>query len=358
MMKQLSRYLLKNNVFLMVMCMGVGVVIYLLSDMFDRLDDFIGAGLGLKIILTYFFAKIPLIISQIMPAVFLIAMVVQLSLMERSRELLALQTGGISYGKLASFFVVYAILWSLFQLGFSQYFGVMGEQVSNRIWAEDVRDRKLAREVVSRVWFRDDRFIIFFGDAHVGRGEGNNITVWQLSEDHGSLVWMAQAPHFKAGRNGWTLFEAEKVGAGTFETEIVPTMHVNIAQDMRAFAIADPSAKPSELPVWQLQAAISTLERSGSNVEDLKTAFWSKWSYAFSILTMSLLALAVSSYRRNIYVNITVSLVVTFAFYGMMVMGSTMGSKGFVPPVVGAWAANLAMMLAAVSRLVWVNSKH
>lgn len=357
-MKQLSRYLLKNNVFLMLMCMGLGVVVYLLSDMFDRLDDFIAAGLGLDVILVYFLAKVPLIISQIMPAVFLIAMVVQLSLMERSRELLALQTGGISYGKLASFFVVYAILWSFFQLGFSQYFGVIGEQVSSRIWAEDVRERKLSRELVSNVWFRDDRYLVFFKDAHVGRGEGNDISVWQLSEDHSSLIWMAQAQHFKAGRNGWTLYDAEKIGTGSFETEIVPSMHVNIDQDIRAFSVTDPSAKPSELPVWQLYSAIRTLQKSGSNVEDLKTAYWSKWSYAFSILTMSLLALAVSSYRRNIYVNITVSLVVTFAFYGLMVMGGTMGSKGFVPPVVGAWASNLAMMLAAVSRLVWVNSKH
>ncbi|EPR42274.1 permease YjgP/YjgQ family protein [Desulfovibrio sp. X2] len=358
MIRTLGRYLLRNNLFLILVCMGVGVVVYLLSDIFDRLDDFINAGLGLMVIITYFGAKIPLILSQIMPAVFLIALVVQLSLMERSRELLALQTGGISYGRLAAFFVVYAILWSFFQLGFSQYFGVIGEQISSRIWAEKVRERQIDTNHVDNVWFRDNNYIIHFGEANAGRGEGRDITIWQISKDHQSLIWMAQAPQFSVTAGGWTLYRAKTVELSNFQTRLVPAMSVNVEQDLKAFTVTTQGTNPAELPVWQLRSAIRDLQRSGSNVEELKTAYYGKWAYAFSILTMALLALAVSSYRRNIYVNITVSLVITFAFYGLMVMGNTMGAKGLVPPLVGAWAGNLAMMLASVSRLVWVTSKR
>ncbi|EPR30391.1 permease YjgP/YjgQ family protein [Alkalidesulfovibrio alkalitolerans DSM 16529] len=358
MLTTLGRYLLRNNLFLMIVCMGLGVFIYLLSDMFDRLDQFINAGLGIDIILLYFGAKVPLIISQIMPAVFLIAMVVQLSVMERSRELLALQTGGVSYGRLAVFFVIYAIVWSGIQLGFSQHFGVLGERTSSRIWAEDVRERQVDRETIHDIWFRDDRFIVFFREADVGRGEGTRINIWQLSEDHQSLVWTITAPRFSAGRAGWTLYDAQSVSSARFETRHTPTLHLHIEQDLQAFAVVGPAAKPTELPVWQLGSAIESLRRTGSNVEALRTAYWEKWAYAFSILSMALLAMAVSSYRANIYVNITVSLVATFAFYGLMVMGATMGATGMVSPIVGAWAGNVIVSLASVSRLVWVTSKH
>ena len=68
----LSRYLIRQNLYLMAVCLAVGTSIYLLSDVFDRLDDFIRAELGVETILFYFIVKIPLIISQLMPAIFLV----------------------------------------------------------------------------------------------------------------------------------------------------------------------------------------------------------------------------------------------------------------------------------------------
>ena len=96
-MSLMSRYLLRQNLFLMFMVLGVGIGLYLLSDLFDRLDDFLEAGVSAKVAITYFVVKTPLIISQILPAVFLIACILQLCIMARSRELVALQAGGISF---------------------------------------------------------------------------------------------------------------------------------------------------------------------------------------------------------------------------------------------------------------------
>jgi lipopolysaccharide export system permease protein len=66
----LSRYLLRQNLFYLLTTLAVGTALYLMSDLFDRLDDFMEAGLGMATALRYFAVKIPLIISQIMPAVF------------------------------------------------------------------------------------------------------------------------------------------------------------------------------------------------------------------------------------------------------------------------------------------------
>ncbi len=78
----LSRYLIRQNLFLMIICLAVGTCIYLLSDVFDRLDDFIRAGLGVETILFYFLVKIPVIVSQLMPAIFLLAMVIQMGVFD------------------------------------------------------------------------------------------------------------------------------------------------------------------------------------------------------------------------------------------------------------------------------------
>ena len=44
-------------------------------------------------VLTYFVVKMPLVISQILPVIFLLSTVIQLCIMARSRELTALQAG-------------------------------------------------------------------------------------------------------------------------------------------------------------------------------------------------------------------------------------------------------------------------
>ncbi|MGE4505842.1 MAG: LptF/LptG family permease, partial [Desulfovibrionaceae bacterium] len=166
----LGRYLLRRNLFLLLLCLGVGTAIYLMADMFDRIDDFLEAGLGAKTIAWYFLAKTPLIISQILPAVFLMALVVQLGLMARSRELLALRAGGMPLGRVIRFFVFYAIFWSVAQLGFSQFVGAWGEWEANRIWKEALRNKQHDEMVMRDVWFRNGDYNVSAGEITPGRG--------------------------------------------------------------------------------------------------------------------------------------------------------------------------------------------
>ncbi len=357
-MSILNRYLLVQNLKIMFLCMLLGVVIYLLSDVFDRLDDFIEAGLGTVTVLKYFLSKIPLIFSQIMPAVFLIALVVQMGLLERSRELLALQTGGLSWARMAAFFVVYGVLWSLLQLGFSQYFGIVGLQMSSQIWAEQVRSRTLEKDNVNDIWFRSDGYVIHFANASISQGKGTDIQVYTMSDNRQNLSWIASAKHFDVLDDQWVLKDANILVPGSFTTNKDNTLNLFISHDLKTFTVLRPKTDPAQLPLWNLGRAIRSLEKSGSNVEGLLTAWHAKWSYAFSILTMALLALAVSSFGLSIYLSIGASLLATFVFYGFYVIGNTMGQGGMVPPLVGAWMGNGLFIIGALSRLLWVSSKH
>ena len=95
-MSLLFRYLTKNNAMILLPTLAVGIGLYVLTDLFERLDNFIEAGLSVGMVLTYFVVKMPLVISQILPVIFLLSTVIQLCIMARSRELTALQAGGIS----------------------------------------------------------------------------------------------------------------------------------------------------------------------------------------------------------------------------------------------------------------------
>ncbi|WP_027178743.1 LptF/LptG family permease [Maridesulfovibrio bastinii] len=351
---KLATYVMKQNLILMCICLGVGTGIYLLSDLFDRLDDFIGAGLGFGIILKYFIVKLPLIISQILPAVFLISLIVQLGVMARNRELLALRTGGLSLGWFVRFFIIYAILWSFGQLLFSQVIGVYGEQEAFRIWKEDVRKSQLDKRVLHNIWFRDGNFVVDAKEVMPFGNKAKDVTVYEFGEDSRLIKKVTTAKWAQVNKYGWQLENAVQKSPDRFTTSVQPFVTLPIKLDLSVFKAVDPGADPAQLPLWQLSRMINQLEKSGSNVEKLRTSWHSKWSYAFSLLTMALVSLALVTWSENIYANIGLGLALTFTYYACFMIGVSAGQEGVLPPMLAAWSGNIAIGLLASIRIAWV----
>ncbi len=355
-MSILSRYLIRTNLFLTLLTLAAGTGIYLLSDIFDRLDDFLEAGLSAQAIVTYFAVKTPLIISQILPAVFLLAVVIQLCIMARNRELIALQAGGVSFLLLTRFFLVYALFWAILQLGFSQVLGLYGEKEASRIWKEDVRKRENTTTFLENVWFTEGSRVIHIGALIPREQRGQQITVYEFTPDGLAMERVVWADRFDAASSGaWKLTGSTSYIPSQYKVLLKQEIVMPIIQDVRAFINVDPKANPSTLPVWQLGQAITHLAQSGSNVEALRTAFHMKLAYAFSLVTMALLALALITWRDNIYLNIGSSLVLVFIFYILFTLGGSLGETGILPPVVAAWGGTVIFAVLATGRLVYVS---
>lgn len=350
----LSSYLIRQNLYLMLICLAAGTSIYLLSDVFDRLDDFIRAGLGAETILYYFFVKIPLIISQLLPAIFLLAMVIQLGVLSRSRELLALRAGGVSFAKFIRFFVLYALIWSCGQLIFSQFIGVFGEHEANRIWKEDVRKKQLDELTIKKLWFRDGPFIVLADTAYPGKSRATGITVYEFALDNDELIRILTAKKALIDDNGWGLLDVQELDTRTFVSVNRLSQFLSVRQNLKAYAAVELKGDKAQLPLFELSAVIAKLEESGSNVEILKTAWHGRWSYAFSIVVMALLALSLTTFTENVYANIGMALMLIFIQYGVHVVGVTAGEKGVLPPVFAAWLGDILLGSTACLRLAWV----
>ncbi len=349
----LHRYLLRQNLFLLLSTLGVGTALYLMSDLFDRLDDFVEAGLGAGTVLTYFLVKIPLIVSQIMPAVFLVSVVVQLCLMARGRELLALRSGGVSLTSLTRFFVYYSLIWCLAQLVFSQFVGVYGEREASRIWSEDVRGNIVEKKELSGVWFKEGDRVVELRRLWPARGEAQGVTVFELSPGRDAVVRILSAEAAQAEPGHWRLTGVRVLDPADFSVAQTPDVDLPLEQDPMTFLLVAPGADPAQLPMWTLMGVIKSLDASGSNVERLLTSWHMKWAYAFSILAMGLLALAMVSFTENVYLNVALALVLTFAYYVVFMVGVTMGQKGMLPPWLGAWLGNIVFCSLAGARLAW-----
>ncbi|EGY27379.1 hypothetical protein DA2_0413 [Desulfovibrio sp. A2] len=352
-MSLLFRYLFRNNLLLILPTLAIGTGLYILSDLFDRLDDFLEAGVSFRIAAWYFVAKTPLIVSQILPAVFLLATLAQLCLMSRGRELIALQAGGVSLGRVARALVVCGMAWAVVQLGFSQVLGVSGELEAARIWSEDVRGKTAATATLRNVWFTDGPYVVNLAEVVPAKGEGRNLAAYELSPDGQAISRVIRAATFTADRAGWTLQGVTVFDPSGYLSTSHDILTLPLRQDVQAFLVTARNADPSRLPLWQLGDAIERLSESGSNVEGVRTAWHMKLAYAASLVVMALVAAAMVTWRDNIYLCIGLALVITFIFYSMFTVGGTLGQKGIVSPPLAAWGADALILGIALARLAW-----
>lgn len=341
-MTLLTRYLVRQNLFLVFTILLIGTGLYLLTDVFERLDHFLESDAGTFVMLSYFVVKLPMIISQILPAVFIIAVVVQMNFLRRSNELTALTAGGISPGVLVRSILIYGLVWSFGQFAFAQMIGVEGERTANRIWQEDVKGKTAEEMSISGLWFTERNRVVHVGKAYPTKKTGANILVYDLDDTGVAIREIIKAESFQIKDGGWLLEKGESLKPSEYALSSFDTLLLPLEQDLRVFRITTKSgAKPTELSMGELRDTIDRLEASGSNVELLRTALHGKMSYAFSIVIMGLLALIISRLTPSIYKAIFLSLIVVFFYYGMNTFCMSMGEKGLVAPILGAWFANV-----------------
>jgi len=356
-MSLLARYIFLRHarLLLLIMCLGLGL--YLLTEIVERVDIFIDNGAGLDLVLKYFACRLPGIIAQILPAVFLLATVVTLCLMGHSRELIALHAGGISFARVAFVLVMCGLFWGTVQFVSSQFVGVQGDRYASQIWQEQVRKRDMGSRAIEDVWFTENGWTISL-DRLQRNGNGRGLTAFHLKEGSASEIdVIVRAPRVKASEDGWKAFEAIRICPDTYSREELESMDLAVRQDPVLFFDAN-SVSLQQLPIWQLGIAIEQLGAAGSNVEGLRTVWHGKISYAASLMVMALLGAAIVSWSGNIYIAVGVSMAGTFLLYALTMFGESLGQMGSLPPVLAAWGPDLFLLSVALVRLYIVSVKR
>lgn len=349
----LTRYLFRQNLFFVVMSMLAGTAVYLLIDLFDHVDEFVSAGVSLSIVLLYFLSKIPLIISQILPAIFLLSTLVQLCLMAKNREYMAMQAGGISPLRLVAVIFSLGLLWGGVQLVFSQAVGVQGDRYAMELWREHVEGKADKSQILQKLWFWNENRAIYLDAVNLNSSRARDVSIYVLSEDGSAVKEVIRAPHATLQNKHWLLYDATVYNTDGYIQAVHAEMDFPIEQQLKVLTALSESAQLEGLSLWQLGDMIKRLKEGGSNLESLRTLWHSKLAYAAAVAVMALIAVALMLWRDNVYITSAVSLVVVFIFYSLFTVGITAGQKGLLPPVVATWGAPVASSLLACLYIFW-----
>jgi lipopolysaccharide export system permease protein len=101
-LRVLGRHLAREFLGAFALALGAFVLIFLTAEFFDRLDSFLRHDAPAGAIVRFFVFRIPLVVTQAMPAAALVGGLVGLGLLARQNEFVALRACGVSVWHIAA----------------------------------------------------------------------------------------------------------------------------------------------------------------------------------------------------------------------------------------------------------------
>ena len=157
----IERYLTKEIFKYFGILIVTVVSIYIVVGFFEKIDNFMEAGLPFIRIISFFQFKIPLIVSRIMPIGTLMAIIIVFGLMNKNNEIIALKSSGVSIYYLLKPVVFIGLLLSILVFLISELIVPITISKANRIWNVEVKKKPALIARGKDIWIKDYRAIYY-----------------------------------------------------------------------------------------------------------------------------------------------------------------------------------------------------
>ncbi|MDJ0866573.1 MAG: LptF/LptG family permease [Myxococcota bacterium] len=328
----LDRYVLRHFLELAVLSTLVLVVAYLLIDVIENLKWFTKYQSTPDEVMRYYSARIPILVSRILPFALVIASALTVSGLAATGELLAMRACGVATRR-----TVIPILVSC--VGVAVFYSVLANEWvprasvrASQIKHTEIKDRSGARRAL---WYRDGDTLYEMDFLDPLGGVARGVTIYELDERGlpASRIDATEARHLGGG--SWRLANAEKL---LIEPDALRP--VEPPQDVKLGTELPSEVETSDLSLAALRAAIVEADEDGYDSTSFQVDLHVRLAAPLACVVLPALALAFAAagppFRRSIQM-IAATLVIALA-YGLLLAGATaLGYGKMVPPPVAGW---------------------
>ncbi|MFC2170723.1 LPS export ABC transporter permease LptG [Calditrichota bacterium] len=346
-MQIIDRYIARRFFFFFFLATIAALAIYLVVDPIENLDKFLDKGVSKSDILKYYLLYIPYILYLVFPVAMLLATMFCIGGLTNSNELLAMTASGIPLHR----HLLTLLFISLIMSAGAFYFGENIVPYTNKerlgIWRNQVKGKTDWRMLnQGQVYLQVGRGQVLHLDLYqpvtqVGYGidlytfKNNRITerISAKSFSWNGDEWILHETYLRSFENGEETVEF--LDRYTPELKIVPEDLVEL------------KVEPEEMGLKELRNFVDRMKVTGGRVERWLVDIHSKVALPFAGIIIVLFGVPVSSVRRRsgIIIGITISLIISFLFFGMIQVGKVLGYKELVSPWLAAWLGNIFFLI-------------
>lgn len=354
----IDRYI--SRIFLLYFLAGLTVFVTLFIAV-DFMSYIVKYAVPFPIVIKYFLYQIPLTIYQMIPMACLIGTVFTLSTLNKTSELVALYSSGLSLARICAPMLVFVCLISAFSFWLSDQVVPKFTQKKNYVFYVEIKQTPGLYSTVktNKIWYRSENilFNIQTLNAKDKKAQGINLYYFNPQWD---LIQFLEADEVQLDKRNWTL----KNGKVTlFETEgLYPLTKSfdtkNIIMNEDITDIQQSPTMSNSLSVKQLRKFIRKNKDAGLDTVNYEVDFHGKFSYAFAAFVMALMGIPFSVKRQRsggTMANAGMCFGLTFLYWALYSSSITMGRYGVLPPIFAAWVANILVTGGSLALLVRLN---
>lgn len=358
-MSCLHKYWLKEFFKFFSMIQLLILILFVFIDYLSRMDKFLNSDISLVGAMEYVLLKVPFMFVQFTPASILLATIMVFGLMNRSNELLAIKSSGISvYFLLKPAILVGVILAALmFFLGETLIPVTMVR--SNYIKYNVIKKNRNIYSARKDVWIKSENKLIHINFYDPVKQSAAGVTITSLRKNFSLESRIdAEKGFFKQGK--W-MFEniIEQIHSeNSMDYDVKLYDEKSIPLSFKPEDLVAVLKKTEEMSFFELKKFVSKVEKEGYDAITYKVDLNGKIAFPFVCIIMILTGAATgikSFAKENIPVAIAIGVVIAFMYWIMFGFCISIGYGGILPPFVSAWITNL--VFGVISTLYLINTE-
>ena len=349
-------YLCKEFIRLFLLCLLLFLGLSLLVDFFDRFSSFVKYKAPLSAVGSYFLFKLPLFVTQAVPAAALAGSLLSLGMLSRHKELQALKACGVSAWQMAVPLLVSASVLSLGGWVWNENVVPYAFHKSRYINTVEIKGKAFKGLFQTRgFWYHGANSFYHVDHFDSRRNVLSGLTIYTLSENFQVqfLTKITQA----SWRNGRWYFEGVQESMrerGDTQHSLPPSLLLKeTPEDFSLVAM-----KSEEFSSQALRAYIADLQQKGLDTTEYQVDLKLKGAIPFAAFVMTLLgaALAIPGAKQlTVPTALAAALLVGFGYWVFLALTVSLGNGGLLPPTLSAWLANGTLSLVGIYFLLGID---
>jgi lipopolysaccharide export system permease protein len=322
------------------------VLLYVIIDLFEKLDVILRNQASLSAVVRYFAYKLPLMVTQLLPPAVVVSTLLTYGLLSRRNEITAFRAGGIGlFQSAAPILLTVAAICSLALLWNEQVVPRTTQQ-HQRINLLEIKKRDRRSLLSDReIWYHGKLGFYHIRHVDVRRKTLFDVTIYHVDSQF-SLTRLTLLPVLQWDGSAWRGEElAEQISAGESSPKVERITDGRLSLPERFDDFLEVQQEPEELSFVALRDRIEQLRRKGIDSNEMKVDLHLKLAIPLSSLVLAWIAIPIAGRIRqhpSIAAIVGIGAIVGFGYWVTLGFSSSLGQNGVLSASAAAWSANVA----------------
>ena len=351
-MRIITRYLLKELGGPFLAALFISTIILAAGNIIQTVDMVMNKGVELFQVVKIFLLFLPYVLIFTIPISVLSAVLLGFGRLSGDNEVTALRTSGVSIYKIIFPVIICGFIISLFSVPLNDSILPQSEFAARKL-LKKVGLRHPAAMLEAGIFIKGfEDYIIFIHDV-----KGNyleDIRIYQPQKDgptrtivaeKGEIIPMPEKDSVKLRLRDGSADEISSDKPDEFYKLSFQDYYMTLNLEKAAGA-ANIQKKAREKSIKEILTDIKTLKEDSVDVIPLRIELHKKLALAFSNLVFVIVGipLAITTHRREKFIGFGLAIVLFLIYWGIMLGGIAFAIRGMVPPWIGVWSADIALM--------------